>query len=106
MAPTGAATSAAGASGEETDDHFRALIDERGWPTRTHGALRAGDATFHSGWTVHSAGRNPSDTLRTVMTVIYYADGARVPLDVSDAQETDRRAWLGGRPRARSPTTS
>ena len=25
----------------------------------------AGDATFHGGWTLHSAGRNPSDQLRT-----------------------------------------
>jgi hypothetical protein len=87
-----------GGIGKQTDAHFRALIEERGWPTDTHGAMQAGDATFHGGWTVHSAGRNPSNTLRTVMTVIYYADGARVPPELSDAQEVDRRAWLGGRP--------
>ena len=32
------------------------------------------------------------------MTVIYFADGARVLPEVTDAQEVDRRAWLGGRP--------
>ncbi len=32
------------------------------------------------------------------MTVIYYAGGARLLPDVSDAQEVDRRAWLGGHP--------
>ena len=55
-------------------------------------------AEDHGGWTIHSAGRNRSDHLRTVMTVIYYADGARVLPEVTDAQEVDRRAWLGGRP--------
>ena len=84
--------------GTEADRRLAALIDERGVPTRTHGAMTAGDATFHGGWTIHSAGRNPTDQLRTVMTVIYFADGARVLPEVTDAQEVDRRAWLGGRP--------
>lgn len=65
--------------------------------THTYGVMRAGDATFHSGWTIHSAGPNPSDRLRTVMTVIYFADGARVLGDLSTAQELDRVTWLGGR---------
>ncbi len=60
--------------------------------------MTAGDATFHGGWTFHSAGPNPTDHLRPVMTVIYFADGARVLPEVTDAQEVDRRAWLGGRP--------
>ena len=38
------------------------------------------------------------DRLRTVMTVIYVADGARVLDEVTPAQEVDRKAWLGGRP--------
>jgi len=32
------------------------------------------------------------------MTVIYVADGARVLTDVTEAQDLDRRAWLGGAP--------
>lgn len=87
-----------GGIGKATDTHLRSVIDERGLPTDTHGAMAAGDATFHGGWTAHSAGRNPTDALRTVMTVIYFADGARVLPTTTDAQETDRRAWLGGRP--------
>jgi hypothetical protein len=87
-----------GAIGKQSHGHFRGLIDERGIPTHTYGAMAAGDATFHAGWTVHSAGRNPTDMMRTVMTVIYFADGARVLPEVTEAQEVDRRAWLGGRP--------
>lgn len=81
---------------DTSDAEFAALIDERGLPTCTYGAVRAGDATFHAGWTIHSAGPNPTDLLRTVMTVIYVADGARVRHDLTDAQDLDRRAWLGG----------
>lgn len=84
--------------GKESDHEFAALIEERGLPTHTYGALRAGDATFHGGWTIHSAGPNRSDRLRSVMTVIYVADGARVLDEVTPAQEVDRKAWLGGRP--------
>lgn len=84
--------------GKETDTTLRAAIEQRGLPTDGYGAMTAGDATFHGGWTAHAAGRNPTDRLRTVMTVIYYADGTRVLPEVSEAQEVDRRAWLGGRP--------
>lgn len=82
---------------DASDAEFSELIAVRGIPTHTYGALRAGDATFHNGWTIHSAGPNPSDRLRTVMTVIYVADGARVLSDLSAAQELDRVTWLGGR---------
>ncbi len=80
-----------------SDDEFAAVIAERGLPTSTHGAMTAGDATFHAGWTIHSAGPNPTDRLRTVMTVIYMADGARVLDDPTPARELDRMTWLGGR---------
>ena len=30
------------------------------------------------------------------MTVIYVADGARVARDLSEAQDFDRKVWLGG----------
>lgn len=83
---------------DESDAEFASLIAEHGFTTHTYGAMRAGDATFHAGWTVHSAGPNPSDQLRTVMTVIYMADGARVIEDCSPAQELDRQRWLGNRP--------
>ena len=35
-----------------------------------HGDLRAGDATFHRGWTLHSAPPNRTGALRPVMTIL------------------------------------
>ena len=84
---------------DASDAEFAALIEERGLPTHTHGAMTAGDATFHSGWTIHSAGPNPSSRLRTVMTVIYMADGTRIAKETSGPeQDLDHKVWLGGAP--------
>lgn len=58
--------------------------------------LRAGDATFHAGRTVHAAGANRSATRREVMTVIYFADGARVVEPDNDHRRADRDAFLPG----------
>lgn len=81
---------------DESDAEFARFIAERDLPTCAYGALRAGDATFHGGYTIHSAGPNPTDRLRTVMTVIYVADGTRVVDEVAnEAQEFDRKVWLG-----------
>ena len=56
--------------------------------------MRAGDATFHKGWTPHRAQANRTTVLRSVMTIIYYADGARVTEPAHDFQEFDRQMWL------------
>lgn len=81
---------------DASDAEFSRLIAVEQLPTHTNGGVSAGDATFHAGWTVHSAGPNPTGMLRTVMTVIYVADGARVANDLSEAQDFDRKVWLGG----------
>ncbi len=81
---------------DASDAEFAALISDRALPTHSYGVLSAGDATFHAGWTIHSAGPNPTDTMRPVMTVIYVADGARVRADLTELQDFDRKVWLGG----------
>jgi ectoine hydroxylase-related dioxygenase (phytanoyl-CoA dioxygenase family) len=58
--------------------------------------MRAGDATFHAGWTLHGAAANPTPLLREVMTVIYFAEGTRVVDEPSQVQAHDLRAWLPG----------
>jgi len=82
--------------GDASQRFFDELTRERGWHLSTHGPFAAGDATFHSGWTLHSAPANDTDTMRAVMTVIYFADGARVTASDHPARELDRILWLGG----------
>ncbi len=58
--------------------------------------MTAGDATFHSGWTVHKALPNTGDRAREVMTVIWYADGLPVETPRNPAQGNDLSTWLPG----------
>ncbi len=87
----------AGEISNASDDAITASITERDRALTTHGPLRAGDATFHRGWTSHSAGPNPTDRVRPVMTIIWFADGARVTEPTGPQQRFDLEAWLGGR---------
>jgi ectoine hydroxylase-related dioxygenase (phytanoyl-CoA dioxygenase family) len=82
--------------GDASEKNFGALVAERSLPTTTYGAMTAGDATFHMGWTLHSSPANPTDLMRSVMTVIYFADGTSVgPID-SPFRHFDQQLWLGG----------
>ncbi|QHT59791.1 phytanoyl-CoA dioxygenase family protein [Paenibacillus lycopersici] len=67
---------------DESHRTLKELIAARGFPTVTYGAMAAGDATFHDGWTMHNAPANPTGETREVMTVIYVADGARVAEEI------------------------
>ena len=84
------------AIGDESQAQFDRLIDEKGLPRTPSTDLAVGDASFHSGWTLHSTPANRTDRMREAMTVIYYADGTRVgPLD-HPARRFDRDVWLRG----------
>ena len=80
---------------DESERFFGAMIEERGLATHTYGAMAAGDATFHAGWTMHGAPPNPSRSLREVMTIIYVASEAR--MTVPDTHQSGESAmWLRG----------
>jgi ectoine hydroxylase-related dioxygenase (phytanoyl-CoA dioxygenase family) len=81
---------------EESDAAFAKMIDDTGLKVETHGAAVAGDATWHSGWSLHMAPANPTGNIREVMTVIYFADGMRVTEPENDAQQVDLERWLPG----------
>jgi len=83
-----------GAISDASDQAVDELIRQRGLGTVSHGALAAGDATFHAGWTLHAAAPNPTSADRPVMTVIYVADGSHVT-EPTDQQRFDMH-WLGG----------
>jgi len=70
------------------------FIESRGLPVANHGPMQPGDATFHYGWTVHAAPGNGTNRMREVMTIIYYADGARLLEPDTHARRLDRDALL------------
>ncbi len=78
-----------------TDRRLSALITERGWRVTTT-PLQAGDATFHAGATLHSAGPNRSNRVREVLTVIYYAADTRASEPANDNQRVDLEVFLPG----------
>lgn len=81
---------------DASDEALDRLLADRDLRVDTHGALEAGDATFHTGWILHAAPPNPTGRMRAVMTVIYFADGARVKKGNHPISEFDRNKWLRG----------
>ncbi len=86
----------AGVISDKSHEKIQEWIDKENHPVKTYGEMGAGDATFHAGLTIHSAGPNPSNDIRRVITVIYVADGTRI-LDPTPMQEFDLKLWLGGK---------
>ncbi|HEX5324575.1 MAG TPA: phytanoyl-CoA dioxygenase family protein [Capsulimonadaceae bacterium] len=81
---------------DKSDEELKRFIAQKGLSTDSYGALKAGDATFHSGWTLHGAKGNPTPNMREVMTVIYFADGARIAEPKNPNQEVDLAGWFPG----------
>jgi ectoine hydroxylase-related dioxygenase (phytanoyl-CoA dioxygenase family) len=81
---------------DESETEFERLVQQDAIPQDTYGAIKAGDATFHAGWTLHRAGPNPTRAMRPVMTVIYFADGARVIEPETPYHRFDLKVWLPG----------
>lgn len=81
---------------EESDEVIQQMIQKKGLPVQTYDALKAGDATFHAGWTFHSAPDNPSHQMREIMTVIYFADQTRIAEPDTEARKEGLRVCLAG----------
>ncbi len=82
---------------DKSEEIFKDFVRERGYEVFSYGAMNAGDATFHTGWTLHAAPGNPSTTfLREVMTVIYVAEDARISEADSKERQADLKMWLPG----------
>jgi ectoine hydroxylase-related dioxygenase (phytanoyl-CoA dioxygenase family) len=80
---------------DESQDTWDALVKERGYAV-TNSPMRAGDATFHSGWTLHTAPGNSGETTREVMTVIYFEDGIKTIVPDNVPRANDLASWLPG----------
>jgi len=81
---------------DNSENHFENEIRDKSYQISHLEKMKAGDATFHHGLTIHGAGPNNSSVLREVMTIIYFADGLKVSQPANSHQEDDRMAWLGG----------
>jgi len=81
---------------DESEAKLGAFLQERGYEVAYVGAMKAGDATFHSGWVLHGAPGNSSPKMREVMTVIYYADGTKVAAADNASRLNDLNTWLPG----------
>ena len=81
---------------DASEEHFDALVVERGFAVDEPVPMAAGDASFHAGWTVHKALPNDADAMRAVMTVIWFADGIEVQEPANPAQRADLGTWLPG----------
>lgn len=80
---------------DSSQEYFESLIASHGLEARSYD-LKAGDATFHSGRVLHSAHANSSDRRREVMTVIYYADGARILEPDNEHRRVDMEVFHPG----------
>jgi ectoine hydroxylase-related dioxygenase (phytanoyl-CoA dioxygenase family) len=80
---------------ETSQQYFEHLISQHGKETCSH-SLKAGDATFHSGRTLHSAHANASTQRREVITIIYYADGTRIMEPDNQHRKVDMEVFHPG----------
>lgn len=82
----------------ESHHYFEELVRSRGVVVPSF-SLNPGDATFHAGWTLHSAHGNTSHARREVMTIIYYEDGATIIEPDNEHRRADIEAFFpGGQP--------
>src|SRR5690606_1741965 len=59
---------------DESESAFENYVKENNFEISRPSSLKAGDATFHQGFTIHNAPGNNSNTMREVITIIYYED--------------------------------
>ena len=83
---------------DESEKAFDDYVKKGQFPISRATTMKAGDATFHRGFTIHNAPGNQSDKMREIMTIIYIADGSRVAQPKNQWQINDQEKWLMGKP--------
>lgn len=79
---------------DTSEQEYEKYVKDNGFPVTRAVTMKAGDATWHYGHTIHSAPGNYSDTRREIMTVIYLAEGARITEPKHKYQQNDHKTWL------------
>lgn len=83
---------------DESEDLFDKYVAENQFKITRADEMKAGDATWHRGFTIHKAPGNHSNRMREVMTIIYVADGARVVSPTNQWQRNDLHTWMMNKP--------
>jgi ectoine hydroxylase-related dioxygenase (phytanoyl-CoA dioxygenase family) len=83
---------------DESEDAFDNYVKANAFDISRPSSMKAGDATWHHGFTIHNAPANKSNKMREVMTIIYFADGATISAPQHKWQENDLQKWLMGKP--------
>lgn len=83
---------------DESETAFNDYVTNNKFPISRAKTMKAGDATFHRGFTIHNAPGNNSNQMRQVMTIIYLADGSKVSQPKNNWQKNDQAKWLMGKP--------
>jgi ectoine hydroxylase-related dioxygenase (phytanoyl-CoA dioxygenase family) len=79
---------------DSSEEFFNDFVKSKRFNVNGAQSMSAGDATFHSGWTLHNAPGNNSAKMREVMTIIYFADKTRVLQPDHDNRKKDHEVWL------------
>ncbi|HEX9614281.1 MAG TPA: phytanoyl-CoA dioxygenase family protein [Bacteroidota bacterium] len=80
---------------DTSQEYFEKAIRDKNMKALSY-ELRAGDASFHSGRTLHAAHGNQSTNRREVITIIYYADGTRIMKPDNEHREVDMKVFHPG----------
>ena len=83
---------------DESEKAYSDYVEQNNFPISRATEMKAGDATWHYGYTIHNAPGNRSATMREVMTIIYFADGARVHEPQNSWQRKDLEVWMRNTP--------
>jgi ectoine hydroxylase-related dioxygenase (phytanoyl-CoA dioxygenase family) len=79
---------------DESEKEFDNYVHKNKYEVTRAQTMKAGDATWHYGFTIHNAPGNKSDTMREVFTIIYLADDAKITEPKNAWQKNDLKTWL------------
>ncbi|MEO9021547.1 MAG: phytanoyl-CoA dioxygenase family protein [Ginsengibacter sp.] len=79
---------------DESEQEFDKYVRDNKFEISRAQTMNAGDATWHTGFTIHNAPGNHSNIRREVFTIIYLADDAIITEPKNSWQKNDLERWL------------
>jgi len=79
---------------DESEQEFDKYVHKNNFEISRAKTMKAGDATWHTGFTIHNAPGNNSAMMREVFTIIYLAGEAKIAEPKNSWQKNDLKTWL------------